>query len=55
MQLGLQRGDIILGLAGIRTASLEEFRRKVIDIRLNQNVLLSVGRGSQNPLMTREF
>ena len=47
LQIGLEHGDVVLGLTGVQTRSLEDFRRKMIDVRLNQSVLLSVGRGRQ--------
>ena len=47
VQIGLEQGDIVLGLTGAQTRTLDQFRRKIIDVRLNQSVLLSVGRGRQ--------
>ena len=47
VRIGLEQGDQILGLAGIQTQTRDDFRRKIIDIRLKQNVLLSIGRGRQ--------
>jgi hypothetical protein len=38
---------MILGLSGAQTKSLSEFRRKMIDARLNQSALLSIARGRQ--------
>ena len=47
VRIGLEQGDRIIGLAGIQTQTQDDFRRKIIDIRLKQNVLLSIGRGRQ--------
>jgi Do/DeqQ family serine protease len=44
-RIGFERGDAILGVAGTQVKTLAEFRRKVIDARLSQSLLLSVGRG----------
>ncbi len=44
-RIGFTRGDIILGVAGNQIKTLAEFRRKVIDARMSQGLLLSVGRG----------
>jgi S1-C subfamily serine protease len=44
---GVERGDAILGLSGAQTKTLGEFRRKIIDARLNQSILLSIARGRQ--------
>ncbi len=46
-RIGVERGDAILGLSGSQTKTLAEFRRKIIDARLGQSVLLSIGRGRQ--------
>lgn len=46
-RVGFHAGDAILGVAGNQVNTLAEFRRKVIDARLGQNLLLSVGRGRQ--------
>jgi Do/DeqQ family serine protease len=46
-RIGIERGDAILGLSGTQTKTLAEFRRKIIDARLGQSVLLSIGRGRQ--------
>jgi serine protease Do len=45
--IGMEQGDLILGLSGVETNSLVEFRRQMIEARLGQAVLLSVGRGRQ--------
>jgi hypothetical protein len=37
----------MLGLSGSQTKTLAEFRRKIIDARLSQSLLLSIGRGRQ--------
>ena len=47
VRIGLEPGDQIIGLAGIQIHTRDDFRRKIIDIRLKQNVLLSIGRGRQ--------
>jgi serine protease Do len=46
-RIGVERGDAILGLSGSQTKTLAEFRRKIIDARLSQSLLLSIGRGRQ--------
>lgn len=46
-RIGIERGDAILGLSGVQTRTLAEFRRKMIDARLSQSLLLSIGRGRQ--------
>jgi len=46
-RIGVERGDAILGLSGTQTKTLAEFRRKIIDARLNQSLLVSIGRGRQ--------
>jgi Do/DeqQ family serine protease len=46
-RIGFRTGDTILGVAGNQVTTLAEFRRKVIDARLSQTLLLSVGRGRQ--------
>ena len=43
--MGFTRGDVILAIAGNQVKTLAEFRRKVIDARMSQGLLLSVGRG----------
>jgi serine protease Do len=43
-RIGFARGDLILGVAGNQVKTLAEFRRKVIDARMSQGLLLSVGR-----------
>ena len=47
VHIGLRQGDTILGLSGTSTPDLKAFRRKMVDVRLSQSVLLSVGRGRQ--------
>jgi serine protease Do len=44
-QIGVQRGDRVLGLGGTALHSVAEFRRKMIEVRAARSVLLSVGRG----------
>lgn len=46
-RIGVERGDTILGLSGAQTRTLTEFRRKIIDARMNQSILLSIARGRQ--------
>jgi len=46
-RLGVERGDEVVGLSGAQTKTLTEFRRKIIDARLSQSLLLSIGRGQQ--------
>jgi serine protease Do len=46
-RIGFRIGDAILGVAGNQVTTLAEFRRKVIDARLSQTLLLSVGRDRQ--------
>jgi len=46
-RIGFERGDAILGVSGNQVKTLTEFRRKFIDARLGQSVLLSVARGRQ--------
>lgn len=43
-RIGFTHGDIILGVAGNQVKTLAEFRRKVIDARMSQGLLLTVGR-----------
>lgn len=44
---GVERADLIVGLSGVPTKTLEEFRRKMIDARLSQSLLLSIVRDRQ--------
>jgi len=44
-RMGFTRGDVILGIAGNQIKALAEFRRKMIDARMSQGLLLSVVRG----------
>ena len=46
-RIGFRQGDAVLGVAGTQVKNLAEFRRKVIEARLGQSLLLSVGRGRQ--------
>lgn len=46
-RVGVEQGDLVLGLSGAQTKTIAEFRRKMIDARLNQSILLSIGRGRQ--------
>ena len=45
--IGVERGDTIVGLSGAQTKTLAEFRRKMIEARLSQSILLSIARGQQ--------
>lgn len=45
VQIGMQQGDVLLGVSGTSTPTVDVFRRKMIDVRLSQSILLSVGRG----------
>jgi len=42
---GIEPGDVIVALAGTAVKSLDQFRRKMIEIRLAQAALLSIRRG----------
>ena len=44
-QIGVQRGDRVLGLDGAALRSLAEFRRRMYEVRAARGVLLSIGRG----------
>jgi len=44
-RIGVAPGDFIVALAGSPVTNPDEFRRKMVDIRLAQTVLLSVRRG----------
>ncbi|HEV8712373.1 MAG TPA: trypsin-like peptidase domain-containing protein [Candidatus Binatia bacterium] len=46
-RIGVERGDVLLGLSGAQTKTLAEFRRKIIDARLSQSLLVSIARGRQ--------
>ena len=46
-RIGIARGDTILGLSGAQTKTLAEFRRKMIDARFSQSILISIARGRQ--------
>jgi serine protease Do len=45
--IGIEHGDTIVGLSGAPTKTLAEFRRKMIEARLSQSILLSIARGQQ--------
>ncbi len=45
--IGVERADLIIGLSGVQTKTLGEFRRKMIDSRLSQSLLLSIVRDQQ--------
>jgi serine protease Do len=44
-QIGVQKGDRLLGLGGTPLKSVAELRRKMIEVRSARSVLLSIGRG----------
>ncbi|GIW39535.1 MAG: peptidase [Candidatus Binatia bacterium] len=44
-RIGVRPGDILAGLGGVPLDSLDRFRRKLVEIRGNRTVLLSVRRG----------
>ncbi len=46
-RIGVERGDTLMGLSGAPTKTLAEFRRKLIEVRLSQSILLSIARGQQ--------
>lgn len=46
-RIGVAPRDAIVGLSGTQIRTLSEFRRKLIDARLSQGLLLSIGRGRQ--------
>ena len=45
-RIGMQRGDLVVGLAGTPVTNVPAFRKKMIEVRLAQSVLLSVQRGT---------
>jgi serine protease Do len=45
-RIGMQGGDVLVGLAGTPVRTLSAFRKKMIKVRLAQSVLLSVQRGN---------
>lgn len=45
-RIGMERGDLVVGLGGIPVKDLTAFRKKMIEVRFAQSVLLSVQRGS---------
>ena len=47
VQIGMQRGDVVRGVSGTPTPTVDVFRRKMIAVRLSQSILLSVSRGRQ--------
>jgi len=44
-RIGVERGDYVVGLGGVALDSVAAFRKKMIEVRLAQSVLLSVRRG----------
>ena len=46
-KIGIQSGDVVAGVSGAPVETLEQFRRRVVDARNSQAVLLSVRRGQR--------
>jgi Do/DeqQ family serine protease len=46
-RIGVERGDLIVGLSGAQTKTLAEFRHKIVEGRFSQSLLLSIVRGPQ--------
>ncbi len=44
-RIGIESGDVVVALAGTPVKSVDEFRRKMIEIRVAQAALLSIRRG----------
>ena len=44
-RIGIERGDVLLGLDGEALDSLDTLGRRLEDVRGNEGVVLSVGRG----------
>ncbi len=44
-RIGFEIGDLVVGLGGLPVKSLDDFRRKMVDIRLAQTALVSIQRG----------
>ena len=45
-RIGMRSGDFVVALAGVPLTNLTMFRKKLIEVRLSQSVLLSVQRGN---------
>jgi S1-C subfamily serine protease len=45
-RIGVERGDYVVGLGGVELDDVAAFRKKMIEVRLAQSVLLSVRRGA---------
>jgi serine protease Do len=45
-EVGIQRGDLLLGIGGAALDSLAEFRRRIVAVRGGRAVLLAIGRGN---------
>jgi S1-C subfamily serine protease len=46
-RIGLARGDALVGVGGAQVRTVEEFRRRIVEARYGQAVLLSVVRGQR--------
>jgi len=46
-QIGIQNGDAVVGVSGMRVEKVEQFRSRIVDVRNNQAVLLSIQRGAR--------
>jgi serine protease Do len=44
-RIGVERGDYVVGLGGVALDDVAAFRKKMVEVRLAQSVLLSVRRG----------
>ena len=44
-RIGIENGDVVVALGGTPLKSTDEFRRKMIEIRLGQSALVSIRRG----------
>lgn len=46
-RIGITRGDFLVGIGGTPLDSLDRFRRRVVDVRNNQSVMVSIQRGQR--------
>ena len=44
-RIGFEVGDLVVGLGGLPVKNLDDFRRKMVDLRLAQTALVSIQRG----------
>jgi S1-C subfamily serine protease len=44
-RIGIERGDALLGLGGASLRTMAEYRRKLIELRVARNAVVSIGRG----------